>query len=204
MELLTLPSCTPVDLMPQLSTELCATRAANDPGSAGYGTEDRVRDVNLLVAEVAGRVAAHVQSAQVDIELDLQPNVPEIEGDASLLGFVVAGVLVAQLRALEGADDGVIRIKTEVERREVKISILANGVPLLGAVRAIEEDRESADPTMAHCCRLIEELGGWISLRDEYGFLGFTLNLPSFPRVCGGRVLPMFPEEDIEVTAIAA
>jgi len=204
MELLTSPSAVAVDLLPQLSTTLCATRAANDPGANTYGSDDKVRDVNLLVAEVAGRVAAHVQSAKVDIELDLQPNVPEIEGDASLLGFVVAGVLVNQLRALEGADDGVIRIKTEVRRREVKISILANGVPLLGAVRALENDRESADPTMAHCCRLIEALGGWISLRDEYGFLGFTLNLPSFPRVCGGRVLPLTPRDEHDVTALAA
>lgn len=204
MELLTTPSALPVELLPQLSNDLCATRAANDPGTANYSDDDRIGDVNLLVAEVAGRVAAHVQSEKVDIELDLHPHVPEIEGDASLLGFVVAGVLVAQLRALEGADDGLIKIKTEVERREVKISILANGVPLLGAVRAIEHDPSAADPTMAHCCRLIEALGGWISLRDEYGFLGFTLNLPSFPRVCGGRVLPLVRREELDVMAIAA
>lgn len=204
MQLVTLPQATPVDLMPQLSSELCATRAANDPGASTYGSDDRVADVNLLVAEVAGRVAAHVQSAEVDIELDLQPNVPEIDGDASLLGFVIAGVLVAQLRSLEGADDGVIRVKTEVRRREVKISILANGVPLLGAVRAIEDCDASGDPTMAHCCRLLEQLGGWISLRDERGFMGFTLNLPSFPRVTGGRVLPMMPQDEIDTIAIAA
>ena len=190
------PDNTTIELLPHVGSNGSNAQAANDAGSPSARSRDRIHDVNLLVAEVAGRVAAHVQPSLADVELDLAPGIPEIDGDAALIGFVIAGVLVSQLRSLEDTDDGVVRIKTGYAQSRVTISILGNGVPLLGYVRAVEEDVD-ADPTMVHCRRLLEQLGGKIKLRDDGGMLGFELSLPWQPNSPALRLLPSAPAEEL-------
>ncbi|GEM_PF-2576816 len=177
-----LPS--PIALMPRLQFDEAANEAANGPGQWN-ATDDKILDINLLVAQCAGNVAARVLPGSVDIELDLCPFAPEIIAPPAAIAFAISGVLVAQLRSLEDSEDGIVRIKTQVVRgREVHVSILSNGVPPLRTIRAVEGDSASAgesDPTIAHCRRLLEQHGGSIQLRDEAGFIGFELTIPSLP-----------------------
>lgn len=188
MYLIPLPQSNAVDLLPQLEPKWAACDAANDTGAAEADYELRIRDINLLVAEVAGRVAARADVGRADIELDLTPCVPEIAGDPRLTAFAIAGVLVAQLHSVE--DGGAVRIRTEANAQTVKVSILSDALPLLDFIRAIEAD--DGDPTMIHCRRLIEQVGGWMQLRADQGLVGFELNLPALPRtVSTGMQAPL-------------
>lgn len=179
MQLIQFPRPRAVDILPQLSGDWTSDAAANDACPIEEDPTMRIHDINLLVAEVVGRVAARESRIRSDIELDLCPCVPEIAGDPQLTAFAIAGVLVAQLRTLD--DGGAVRIKTEVQAQTVKVSILADGLPLLDFVRALEHDDELGDPTMSHCRRLVEQIGGWMQLRADDGLVGFELNFPARP-----------------------
>ena len=183
MELISSIVPTAIELLPPLSPWLVAEEAANDTCD-WIERELRVHDLNLLVSEVAGRVARHLRPGSVDIELSLCPNSPDTLVAPETLAFVISGILVNQLRSLDDSENGIIRIGTMVGVHGIRISILANGVPPLDSVRAINDvasQSSGCDRMMMHCRKLIEGIGGWIDLRDDREFLGFELHLPSLP-----------------------
>lgn len=158
----------------------------------------RWTDANLLVATTVARVSAFLQPHRANVTLGLSPGHPVIAGDSTTLAFALAGVLGALLRSLEsehavdiaGADSTLRVAVAEIEER-VHITVALPDVPPLGIVRALAGDTTAgADPTVAHCRRLIESCGGTLALADADGVLAFAMVLPRCPLGPTVRVLP--------------
>ncbi|TPV95516.1 MAG: hypothetical protein B7733_09695 [Myxococcales bacterium FL481] len=179
-------------LLPPLDREWVTTDAANDAPLPGTDAS-WVHDVNRLVSGVVHQLSRRLIEHRVLLELDLCPGAPSVSGDPQQLAFVLEGILAAEMESVADVERGVIRIKTSVSPDAVKISVLGNSLPLLRFIRAVAEDESGLgdmDPTVAHCRRVLEELGGWIELRDERGFVGFELNIPALPLCNPTSVVP--------------
>ena len=158
----------------------------------------RWTDANLLVATTVARVSAFLQPHRANVALGLSPGHPVIAGDSTTLAFALAGVLGALLRSLESeyAVDAVdigstVRVAVAEVDERVRITVTLPDVPPLGIVRALAGDGEAgADPTVAHCRRLIESCGGTLALADADGVLAFAMMLPRCPLGPAVRVLP--------------
>ena len=103
--MVSMPPLAPID------PSLCGD-AANDSGT--YATHHHVCDLNVLVAGVVGLVSGHVQPNKVNIELSLAPGRPLVHGDPKDVAFAFSGVLGAQLRVLEDADGGDLRLACQL------------------------------------------------------------------------------------------
>lgn len=184
MHIVTPAEC-PTDLVPL--DRRWEGQAANDAGVVLR----RGSDFNLLVASIVGQVTVRVRPRRVNVELSLATGRPIIKGDTAGLAFAIAGVLGAQLRNLEEADGGDLRVETQINAQAVSVVISSSELPSLQCVRAIEGDnRAETDPTLAHCRRLVESLGGSIELADDRGLIGFRITVPSLTRCHPLRIVP--------------
>jgi hypothetical protein len=156
----------------------------------------RWTDANLLVATTVARVSAFLQPHRANVSLGLSPGHPVIAGDSTTLAFALAGVLGALLRSLESdalaLDDGsTLKVSVAEADERVRITVTLPDVPPLGIVRALAGvGPAGADPTVAHCRRLIESCGGTLALADADGVLAFAMMLPRCPLGPAVRVLP--------------
>jgi len=169
-----------------------------DPSLAGTPANDtaparsqRWTDANLLVATTVARVSACLQP-QIHVALGLCADHPVIAGDSTTLAFALSGVLAALLRSVEAdGEDATLRVSVTEAAERVRIIVALPDVPPLGIVRALaSEGREGADPTVAHCRRLVESCGGTMALADAGGVLAFAIVLPRCPFGPEVRVLP--------------
>jgi hypothetical protein len=158
----------------------------------------RWTDANLLVATTVARVSAFLQPHRANVSLGLCPGHPVIAGDSTTLAFALAGVLGALLRSLDAdhavdtaSADSTLRVSVGETDARVRITVALPDVPPLGIVRALAgNDHEGADPTVAHCRRLIESCGGTLALADADGVLAFAMVLPRCPLGPSVRLLP--------------
>lgn len=200
MELISPTTPTALDLLPALEPGLVDGAAANDTN--GWLQRERgVNDINMLVSRVTQLVSKH--AGTVKFELDLCPSVPDTKPQLDIIAFAVSAILVNQLQTLDDEDDGqrTVRIGTHTAGQSVSISILANGIPQLEAVRAIDEmNAQDCDPIMRHCRQLIENLGGWIDLDEDQNFLGFEVHIPTAPlsNAAGMRPPALDGQHDLE------
>ncbi len=154
------------------------TCAANDSGVRARVLFQRC-DANLLVATVVGRVVAQARSEKINIDLELAPGHPVIKSDAAVMAFAIAGVLGAQMSALEEGDGGNIRVAVVNDVHEVHVLMTTDELPPLRFIRALDSATAGeADPTLRHCCRLIEREGGTLELIEQDGKIGFAIALP--------------------------
>lgn len=167
-----------------------AGEAANDSGQTTRSSDSV--DLNSLVARVVGHVTGRMQPKTTNVALTLAPGRPVVRGNAHALAFAISGVLGAELRTLEdNHEPSELRVAIQVLGETVKIYIAGTDVPPLGLVRALESGSiGEADPTVAHCRRLVEDHGGYIELTARDGQLGFAIVLPTLPAVCPIRLLP--------------
>lgn len=163
--------------------------AANDSTS---GPDYTFADVELLVATTVARVTARVQPEFVNVVLDLSAHDAIVAGNPTTLAFALAGILGSLLRAAdEYGDDEVLRIAVDHHGPNVRVTLAGSFVPPLRMVRALSgtAGQELADPTVAHCRRIVEHLGGSLRLGSSAGELAVELSLPSCPEGKGLRVL---------------
>lgn len=188
MHLITCHSA-PSDLQPIVTAaDACA---ANDSGIRAQARCHR-SDANLLVARVVGRVAAQTQPEKVNIELILAPGHPVIDTDPTALAFAISGVLSAQLSALDEGDGGDIRVAVVSDVHEVQILMTTDELPPLRFIRALDQATAGeADPTLRHCCRIIESEGGTLELIEQDGKIGFSISLPRETLSPTLRILPV-------------
>jgi hypothetical protein len=163
--------------------------AANDSTT---GPDYTFADVELLVATTVARVTARVQPEFVNVVLDLSAHDAIVAGNPTTLAFALAGILGALLRAAdENGDDEVLRIVVTEHGRHVRVSIAGPDVPPLCMLRALADSPSTAlaDPTVAHCRRIVEHLGGTLGLGSSDGELAVELCLPAYPQGKDIRVL---------------
>jgi len=163
--------------------------AANDSTS---GPECAFTDVELLVATTVARVTAHVQPEFVNVALDLSAPDAIVVGNPTSLAFALAGILGSLLRAAdENGDDEVLRIVVTEDGPHVRVTLAGPDVPPLRMIRALSGSplQEMADPTVAHCRRIVEHFGGSLRLGSSAGELAVELCLPAYPQGKGLRVL---------------
>lgn len=176
MHLITNSSDTTVDLQP-VATDADAC-AANDSGVRARATFHR-SDANVLVATVVGRVVAQARSEKVNIELEFASGHPVVESDPTVMAFAIAGVLGAQMSALEEGEGGNIRVAVLNDVHEVQVLMTTDELPPLRFIRALDNATAGeADPTLRHCCRIIEREGGTLELIEKDGKIGFSIALP--------------------------
>lgn len=164
--------------------------AAND---CAAGPAYTLTDVELVVATTVARVTARVQPQFVNVVLDLSADGAVVDGNPTALAFALAGILGGLLRAADdNGDDEVLRIVVTEQHRQVRVSIAGPDVPPLRMIRALSGHSSGAmaDPTVAHCRRLIEHEGGTLRLGTCAGELAVELCLPAHPQGRGVRVLP--------------
>lgn len=158
--------------------------AANDctpPASPEARAELEGVDLNGLIGRVVGEVTGRAGSGAGEVRLSLDPARPRVDGDAVALAFALSGILIAQLRALDECDEGVVHVETRGTKAGASVTITTDGVPPLGFVRAITGVAGSGDPTLAHCRRLVEAQGGRMTLAEEGGRIGLRVELPPVP-----------------------
>jgi hypothetical protein len=165
--------------------------SAND--SAAYARPKwQVADVNVLVSNVVGHVAARAQPANVCIELALAPGRPVIMGDPTELAFAVSGVLGAEVRGIDAEAGGTVTVELDTDARTVTVVMTSDELPPLSCVRALgpTEPGQDVDPTVAHCRRIVEAQGGRLELVARDGRIGFAIQFRRLPLSTGIRVLP--------------
>jgi hypothetical protein len=186
------PAAMPLHLLVPIDP-LFAGDAVNDSGVVSRPALG-ICDLNLLVASVVGDVTAQMQPERVNVGLVLTPNRPIVHGDSTELAFAISGIIGSQLRALEDADGGDLRVETRVEGSSVHLFIAGDDLPPIGFVRAVDPNAYGSgaiDPTLAHCRRLIERCGGRIELVERDGFIGFSVVLPTLPVSRPVHLLPL-------------
>ncbi|MFO0635120.1 MAG: hypothetical protein U0168_19925 [Nannocystaceae bacterium] len=184
---------------------LDAGEAAND-SHLDRPTNHGFTDMNLLVATAVARVTAHVRPVHVNVALELAEGQPVVTGDATAVAFAVAGVLAARLRAAEDAGEhDELRVIVREHDRHVRVLVAAHDVPPLGMVRALagDDDVRGVDATVAHCRRLVEGLGGTLSLARCGDGLAVELSLPACPQGNSVRVMPPRRHEHSNLGRIA-
>jgi nitrogen fixation/metabolism regulation signal transduction histidine kinase len=145
-------------------------------------------DLNHLVAEVAELYRA--REIPVALELSLDPDLPAVEADVGRLRQILHNLIRNALEALEGQEDGVLRITTrgseESELRAVFIGVEDNGPGIpADSVDRIFDPYVTTKPKgtglgLAIVKKLVEEHGGWVEASNRSsGGVRVTIALPA-------------------------
>ena len=189
MQLISSNTGTTVELLPPLHSDFIETESANDTCDR-VGRDPYLKDLNQLVTHLTGNVVRAVGSKNLRVDLMLNPSIHDYVAAPDLISFVVGGVLTTQLRTCSESDNGRLFVSTEVDGNETVVTVLANDVPPLAAVRAIAEKlgiarASGADSILLHCREIVEAMGGRIELCDDVlenqALLGFELRIPTVP-----------------------
>lgn len=153
-----------------------------------------LRDLNELVSHLTTNVVRAAGNSGLRVDLSLNPSIHDHVAAPDLVSFVVGGVLTTQLQSCTESEQGHLMVSTEIEGNDTVVTVLANNVPPLDAIRAIADKlgiarANGADSVLLHCREIVEALGGSIQLRDDLvqrtSFLGFELRIPTVPRAMG-------------------
>lgn len=138
-------------------------------------------DLNRLVQDVL----ALYESQGVAVEIELQPDLPALRGDATLLRQVLHNLLKNAHDALEGDGQALIRVKTSTEHGMVKLAVSDNGpgFPPEILARAFEPyvttKRQGTGLGLAIVKKIIEEHKGSIKIENlPQGGASIQLRLP--------------------------
>jgi PAS domain S-box-containing protein len=145
-------------------------------------------DLNHLVAEVAELYRA--REIPVALELSLDPELAPVEADVGRLRQILHNLIRNALEALEGQEDGLLRIKTrrteEFELRAVFIVVEDNGPGIpADSVDRIFDPYVTTKPKgtglgLAIVKKLVEEHGGWVEASNRSsGGVRVTIALPA-------------------------
>lgn len=181
------------ELLMELDDIFVSTRAANDTCES-QADEPYLRDLNELVSHLTSNVVRAAGDKNLRVDLTLNPSIQDHVAAPELVSFIVGGVLTTQLQNCSEAELGHLVVSTEIEGNDTVVTVLANNVPPLDAIRAIADKlgiarAKGADSVLLHCREIVEALGGSIQLRDDFvgdtSFLGFELRIPTVPRAIG-------------------
>lgn len=173
-----LPSPAPANTLDMVSPKFQPCRAANLPPRGHAQRPGTPREINRIVTEISGEVAARMRGDNIDFQLNLAAAPQEAPIDDDTLEFVLSGVLVATAREVRVDADARIFIGTSGRSDEITVTVASNGIPSIATVRAIESTDYDGDPTIAHCKRLIESAGGRLALTERDGTLGVEIAIP--------------------------
>lgn len=177
------------ELLLELAPEFIGGTAANDTCEAQVDTP-YLRDLNDLVSHLTSNVVRAAGTANLRVDLSLNPSIHDHVAAPDLVSFVIGGVLTTQLQSCSESEQGHLMVSTEIDDNDTVVTVLANNVPPLAAIRAIAERlglarAQGADSVLLHCREIVEALGGSIELRDDRiedtSFLGFELRIPTVP-----------------------
>lgn len=90
-----------------------------------YGKEMRQLDVNLIIEKIVPFIKAELKSYNVDLKLDLKPNIKPVEGDANRLQQVFLNLLTNGCQAMPTG--GNLVVSTFMEDGKTCVSIKDNG-----------------------------------------------------------------------------
>lgn len=177
------------ELLMELDETFIASSAANDTCEAQKDTP-YPRDLNELVSHLTTNVVRAAGTKSLRVDLTLNPSIHDHVAAPDLVSFVVGGVLTTQLESCSEDERGHLIVSTEIDNNDTIVTVLANNVPPLDAIRAIAEKlgiarAKGADSVLLHCREIVEALGGSIQLSDDMveqtSFLGFSLRIPTVP-----------------------
>lgn len=177
------------ELLMELDETFVGGKAANDTCEK-QGDTPYLRDLNELVSHLTANVVRAAGSKNLRVDLTLNPSIHDHVAAPDLVSFIVGGVLTTQLESCSESEQGHLMVSTEIEDNDTVVTVLANNVPPLDAIRAIADKlgiarAKGADSVLLHCREIVEALGGSIQLRDDLventPFLGFELRIPTVP-----------------------
>jgi hypothetical protein len=155
--------------------------SAND-SRPSHMPESCTADVNQIVARTIAHLTPVAIKKNVQIELDMAPSVPLVAITPTELSFALAGFMGSLLEGIDDPTEARIRIETRVQGQDVRVRLLGSSLPAMKVVRALTSEAEneaSADPTVAHCRRLVEDQGGFTDLVQSGQLLGIGLAFPA-------------------------
>lgn len=189
VQLISNDKATQHELLMQLDDTFIGGNAANDTCEVQTDAP-YLRDLNELVSHLTANVVRAAGSKNLRVDLTLNPSIQDHVAAPELVSFVVGGVLTTQLESCTDDEKGHLIVSTQMDNNDTVVTVLANNVPPLDAIRAIAEKlgmarAKGADSVLLHCREIVEALGGSIQLRDDLVentcFLGFELRIPTVP-----------------------
>ncbi len=138
-------------------------------------------NLNRLIEDVL----ALYEPAGIELEVTLEPAIPEIQGDATMLRQVLHNLLQNAQDALDGKAAGKIRLGTQLAGNEIRLYVTDNGdgFPLEIISRAFEPymttKRHGTGLGLAIVKKIVEEHKGTIKIENmEQGGASILLSLP--------------------------
>lgn len=184
--------------------------------------EYRSVDLNAQVRAAAELTEYQMRTANVTLDLDLAPGLPEIEADPDQLHQVIVNLLTNARQALEASGgDRLIRVATSYAKGEIALSVADNGPGIDPAARqrifdpffTTKEVGAGTGIGLSFSLGIIEAHGGTIGIEDAAVGTVFVVRLPVREREAGaarpeddatppgrGRALVVDDEEDVAET----
>ena len=150
-------------------------------------------DINEVVESVMLVTGYSLRKSDVDLTLDLNPELPRVWANDDELNQVVTNLVVnAQQAIAEGGDSGTLKIVSAYDEVEHKVLLSISddgpGIPLEIRPRIFEpffttkEVGEGTGIGLAVCHRIMESLHGKIRVSSHFGRgASFTISLPAIP-----------------------
>lgn len=148
--------------------------------------------VNEFIKEILRLVEREARSSGIEIELDLQDNLPEVKTDVSRLQQVIFNLMNNAFDSTEGIPGGTVTISTRKEEvdQKVVIAFIDNGLGIQPEyIEKVFEPFFTTKPAgkgtglgLSICRSTIERLGGDIKVRSKPGEGSeFSVSLPLNP-----------------------
>jgi PAS domain S-box-containing protein len=159
------------------AAERCGRIVQTFLGLARSKPAERTRcSLNQMTRAAADLMAYPLRTAGVEVVLDLGADLPEVEGDADLLGQVVLNLLINAQQALERSPaPRLVRLTTRAQAGQVVLEVQDNGPGVPANIRdRIFEPFFSTKPTgigtgvgLSFCHNVVLAHGGTIELADD-------------------------------------
>ena len=152
--------------------------------------------VNRIVQEVTQMFYHKLKKHNIQLQLDLKQEIPEIKINADKIKQVLVNLLMNALQAV--SSHGLIQISTGLEpgRERVWVSVLDNGQGVQESIKGMIFDPffstkgpgEGTGLGLAVCYGVVQDHGGEIVLQSEHGsWSRFTVFLPLTSRLQKGE-----------------
>ena len=184
--------------------------------------EYRSVDLNAQIRAAAELTEYQMRTANVTLDLDLQPSLPKIEADPDQLHQVIVNLLTKARQALEArSEDRLIRVTTAYANGAIRLAVADNGPGIDPAARqrifdpffTTKDVGAGTGIGLSFSLGIIEAHGGTIMIEDASVGTVFVVRLPvkdaeattALPEEDaaahgGGRVLVVDDEEDVAET----
>jgi signal transduction histidine kinase len=155
----------------------------------GQESSKEPAQINRIVQEVAQMLGHKLKRNHIQLELDLEPGLPEVRLNADKIKQVLVNLLLNALHAVGG--QGLIQISTglEPDRDRVWAAVWDNGPGVEESIKgrifepfySTKRTGEGTGLGLAVSYGIVQEHGGEISLESEQGdWTRFTVYLPLF------------------------